>query len=158
MPSNSRRGITVPSVAHAAQFARKYGPCTMLLLVGLAPCCSTWAAETVAVIETDSLRLAVNSDGRVVEFLDRRSGQNYVAAAGSACASVRKGGQLLPATTLSVAGGQWQLQFGESGIEAVLRPSARPRHIVWEVVSLQRRRYRGIRVLRHTANVAGPAC
>ncbi len=123
-------------VLRAARCRATDGPLLVLLLASLLPCCSTRAADSVAVVETDSLRLVVNGDGRVVEFVDRQTGRNYVAAAGSPCASVRQGGHTLPVTSLTVVDGQWQLVFGESGIAAVLQPTSHPHHIVWKVVSL----------------------
>ena len=80
------------------------------------------ADEMAAMVETSRLRMAIGSDGRVVEFVDKQSGLNYVADRGSACAWVRKAGQLQPATALAVADGQWQLRFAESDV-AVLLPS-----------------------------------
>ncbi len=111
--------------------------CRLALLIGMGLSClpSPAAAEIVGVVETSTLRMAISNDGRVVEFVDRQSGQNYVVGEGSPCASVRKAGQLLPATAVSVAEGNWQLRFADSGVEAVLRSMAQQRHVVWEVVS-----------------------
>ena len=80
--------------------------CRLALLMGLG---LVWFAElamadNVATVETETVRLAVSSDARVVELIDRQSGENCVAGEGGACAWVRKANQLLPATSLSVAG------------------------------------------------------
>ncbi|MHB8973415.1 MAG: hypothetical protein ACYC3X_09245 [Pirellulaceae bacterium] len=93
------------------------------------------ADEIAAMVETSCLRLAISTDGRVIEFVDKQSGQNYVADAKNPCAWVRKSGQLYPATAVSVSEGNWQLRFAESNVAAVLRPIALQRHVVWEVVS-----------------------
>ena len=112
--------------------------CRLALLIGMGLSClpSPAAAEIVGVVETSTLRLAVSSDARVVEFVDRQSDQNYVVGEGGPCAGLRKASQLLPATSVSVVDSQWHVRFGESGIQAVLRPMARLRHVTWEVVSL----------------------
>ncbi|MHB0956201.1 MAG: hypothetical protein ACYC0X_07470 [Pirellulaceae bacterium] len=95
------------------------------------------ASEMAAMVETGCLRLVINTDGRLVEFVDKQSGLNYVVDGGTACASIRKAGQVFPVTAVSVTDGNATLTFGESGVEAVLHTVARQRHVVWEVVSCQ---------------------
>jgi len=109
---------------------------TRVLLVS----CVLWsprpaAADPVAVVEGESIRLTVSADAHVVGLFDCRTGANYVAGQGSPCAAVRIGDQLHPATALSVVDDEWRVRFGESGFAASLRVTARPRHLVWEVVS-----------------------
>jgi hypothetical protein len=121
------------NTVHRRSLARRLA---LLIGMGVSFLPSLAEAEIVGVVETSTLRLAVSGDARVVEFVDSQSGQNYVAGEGGPCAWVRKANQLLPATSLSVVDSQWHVRFGESGMEAVLRPIAHPRHVVWEVVSL----------------------
>lgn len=102
--------------------------------VGWSCCAAPAVADQAAVVETNALRLAVSTDARVIEFVDRQTGKNYVAGQGGPCASVRKGGQVIPATALSVVDGQWRVKFGDSGFHATLCVRAQARHLVWEVV------------------------
>ncbi len=93
------------------------------------------AAEVLTVVETSCLRLAVGSDARVVEFVDRQRGENCVAGEGGPCAWVRKANQQFPATSAALVDGQWHVRFGDLDMEAVLRVTAQARHLTWEVVS-----------------------
>jgi hypothetical protein len=110
--------------------------CRVALCLAVGWCCFAVPAmaDQAAVVEMDSLRLAVSTEARVVEFVDRQTGRNYVAGQGGPCASVRKGNQVTPATALSVVDGQWRVEFGDSGFHATLCVRAQARHLVWEVI------------------------
>ncbi len=106
-------------------------------LVGITALCAVPAGafDIAALVETSGLRMAIGNDGRVVEFVDKESGLNYVVDGGSPCALIRQAGQWYPATAVSVAEGNWQLRFADTDVEVVLRSVAQQRHVVWEVVA-----------------------
>ncbi len=121
----------------ASAFGRVLSVCSLSVLFSVTCCDRLLAAEPAAVLEIDALRLAVSPEGRVLEFVDRQSGENHVQPGGTECASVLVTGVWQPVTALTVSGDRWQMQFGSLGITAELRVAARPRHVVWEVMALR---------------------
>jgi len=88
-------------------------------------------------IETEHLRYEIGADGANVAFIDRRTGADWCAHdCMTACASVRIGKATYPATAATAEGDVIRLGFGGSGVRAAVRVTRRPRHLVWEVVSL----------------------
>ena len=97
------------------------------------------AAETqpaaVMTVENDYTKIAVAANGQTLHFIDRQSGTDYCRPA-SAFASIRKDGKNHPATKASYSDGRLTLEFGESGVTAVVQVKALKRHFVVQVVSV----------------------
>lgn len=85
--------------------------------------------------QTEHLRYVLGADGRSLYFIDKQSGRDYCTP-GVPIARVTKGGKSIPATAASFADGQVSLQFGDSGVRAVLKVTAMKQHLVLEVVSV----------------------
>ena len=90
--------------------------------------------EPRATVMTTFLRLSVDSQGNVTEFIDRSSGKNYAPEPPQPVASVKKSGQLWPADRLTVQSGRWQLTFGESGVGLAVQPEVRDGYLKLTVV------------------------
>lgn len=93
--------------------------------------------QAACTLENESLRLVLGSDGRVQAFLDPRSGQNYLASPAEAVARIRLAGKSQDATAASYADGKLSLTFGDTGVQATLRPQIRPHYLVFEVLDVQ---------------------
>ncbi len=88
-------------------------------------------------VETPYLKYAVGSDGRNLHFLDKQSGADYGARdAAVRFAAVRKGGKVSSASAVRSSDGRLHVEFGDSGVRAVLQPTVVKRHLVLEVVSV----------------------
>ncbi len=110
----------------------------------LAPClyCLPWLPVCVAqeqpiavTLETEYLRWEIGADGRNAGFVDKRTGTDYLAAAGPTC-TVTVEGKELPATGAAMADGLVRVQFERPDIHATLRATARPSYVTIEVVEL----------------------
>ena len=88
-------------------------------------------------IENRYVRYVIGSDGRNLHFVDKRTGKDYcVQEPGSSFARVKKAGRNYDASSVSYADGRLKVQFGESGVGAVIGVVARDRYFVLEVVSV----------------------
>lgn len=94
--------------------------------------------EAACTLENEFLRYVIGSDGRNLRFIDRRDGTDYcLHTAPSAFARVKKAGKDYPASAVTFSDGRLSVQFGESGVAAVVRPIVGKRHLVMEVVSCE---------------------
>jgi hypothetical protein len=104
----------------------------LLLLVS-----SAIAAEQGVVFENALVRYVISPNARNAAFVDRATGTDYLRATPpSPCALVRVGGQQHAATAAALDQGRLTLQFGDSGIKAVLKTEVRPSFITWSVESV----------------------
>ena len=95
------------------------------------------AAPANVVLANTHFRYTISPDARNVAFVDRATGTDYLRAGGpSACALVRVRRQEQAATSASLAEGRLTLQFGPSGIKAVLKTEVRPSFITLSVESV----------------------
>ena len=95
------------------------------------------AAEAGLVLENPLFRYTLSPEARNVAFVDRATGTDYLAATGHRpCAQVRVKGQEQPATAATLAQGRLTLQFGASGIQAVIKTEVRPSFILLTVESV----------------------
>jgi hypothetical protein len=98
---------------------------------------ATFAAEQAVVFENALVRYTISADARNAAFIDRATGTDYHRAnPPSPCALVRVAGQEHAATAASLDQGRLTLQFGASGIRAVLKTEVRPSYITWSVESV----------------------
>ena len=115
---------------------------TMPLILGLLGTVLL-SAEVVAqpaaaiTAQTEYARLGIGADGKGIELVELRTGTNYCRqSAAGPLASVEIEGKSCGATKAAAKGDLVALQFGESGVNAELRITARARYFVIEVVSV----------------------
>ena len=88
-------------------------------------------------LETDLLRLGIAADGRTVSFTDKASGKDYCPKEPrQAFAAIRRQGKTHDATACTLADGQLTVKFGDSGVTAVLKATAKKHYLVFEVASV----------------------
>ena len=98
---------------------------------------TSFAADGDVVFENALVRYTISPNARNAAFVDRATGTDYLhATPPSPCAMVRVGGQEHAATAASLAEGRLTVQFGTSGIKAVLKTEVRPSFITWSVESV----------------------
>jgi hypothetical protein len=87
--------------------------------------------------ETAAVRLVLGSDGAAKSLVEKRSGREWLAPERLPFAAVKKGEKLFPATKLERRNGLLRAVFGESGVRADYRLTARPDYIVIELAGLE---------------------
>ena len=93
----------------------------------------THAQPDVALtLETEYAKCAFGSDGRIVDFKDRRTGSDFCVQ-GRPFARLKKAGKEYPATAARYADGRLTVQFGTTGFEATIKATAKKRYFVFEV-------------------------
>ncbi len=109
------------------------------LIFGMAWALPCVAAESqpVAVMtaENDYAKIAVGANGQNLQFIDRQSGVDYCRQP-SPFARVSKDGKTYGASKAAYSDGRLTLEFGQSGVTAVLQVEAVKRYFVVEVVSV----------------------
>ena len=88
-------------------------------------------------LQNKHARLAIGPDARTRHFIDKQTGRDYCGGGGRApLARVTKAGKHHDASSLRLADGRLTLAFGDSGVQAVLRPTVHDGHFVIEVLSV----------------------
>ena len=88
-------------------------------------------------LENRFVRYVIGKDGANLGFAGKQTGIDYLAGLPpSRCARVKKGGQVYDPSGASFADGRLRIEFGGSGIGAVIRVETRSHYIVFEVESL----------------------
>jgi hypothetical protein len=112
---------------------------TSAILLALPIFAVTVAAQSPkpVVLENALFRYTIAADARNMAFVDRTSGTDYLRKdASSPCALIRVLGQTHAATAASLAKGRLTLQFGHTGVKAVLKIETRPSCVVLSVESV----------------------
>ncbi len=109
-----------------------------LLLSSVCPC---WAAakETKPALKLQNrfLRLEIGPDARCRQFTSRAQGTNYsVQPAAAAIASVKKSGQVFPATSASASAGKLTLNFAKADVTATLKVTSKKNYFIFEVAEV----------------------
>jgi hypothetical protein len=86
-------------------------------------------------VQNDYLKIAVAAGGQTLHFIDRQSGEDYCRQ-GSPLAHLRQDGKTHAATQAAYSDGRLTLEFGQSGVTAVLQVTAMRRYFIVEVVSV----------------------
>lgn len=107
-----------------------------LLLTALLIQTALSAQDDLFIIENRFMRYGVTAEGQNAVLTGLPEEQNVLASPGSACASIKKGGEYYPASQVVKNGTDWHISFGASGAEAVLRPLAEEYFFTMEVISL----------------------
>ena len=89
----------------------------------------------VMTVENDYLKIVVAANGHALHFVDRRDGVDYCRQV-SPFARVKKDGQSFAATQAAYSDGRLTLEFGQSGVTAVLQVETAKQYFVVEVVSV----------------------
>lgn len=110
----------------------------VLVVAGVVAAVPSQAAEPklACTFQTEHVKWAIDVDGRSVAWTDLRDQQDYCPASHPPVAVVKKAGKYHPATATELKDGLLHVQFGAAGVQAVLRATAKPRHMLVEVVSL----------------------
>ena len=87
-------------------------------------------------LQTEHVQWTIGVDGRSLGWIDLGDQQDYCPASHPPVATVKKAGKYHAATAAELKDGLLELQFGDSGVQAVLRATAKPRYLLVEVVSL----------------------
>ena len=88
-------------------------------------------------IENQYLKYVIAADGLNSAFVDKKTGTDYCDRKGGAkFARLRKSGKQFPASQATYADGRLQVQFGESGVTAVIGVAIEKRYITFEVLSV----------------------
>ena len=85
-------------------------------------------------LENEHVKLVIGPDAAVRGFVDKRTGRDY--CGGGQKAPLARAGKPHIATSARLADGRLTLGFGDSGVEAVLRPTALDGYLTIEVVSV----------------------
>ena len=111
---------------------------TALETLGTAGSFRAQASEGTAIqFENEFLRIAIGRDGQNLQFLDKRTGNDYSSRTPiSYFARIRKGGKEYNVSEASYAAGQLTLGFGESQASAVVKILAERRYFILEVLSV----------------------
>lgn len=96
------------------------------------------ASQAAAIdIENDYVRYVIAANGQNLHFMDKLTGKDYSAQnPNSSFSRVKKAGREYNASSLHFAKGTVTVEYGESGLESVLRVTTKRHYFVWEVVSL----------------------
>lgn len=110
----------------------------LLIVAGLEAGLSSHAAEpkVAGTFQTEYVKWAISVDGRSVGWVDLRDQQDYCPPSRPPVATVRKAGKYHAATAAKMEDGLLQLQFGDAGVQVVLRVTAKPAYVLVAVVSL----------------------
>ena len=88
-------------------------------------------------LENQYLRYVIDGDGSNVTFADRQTGVDHSAHnSGVKFARLRRGGREFAASQVTLTDGKLHVQFGESGITAVIEVKVEARYLTFEVVSV----------------------
>ena len=111
---------------------------TLPFLASASFACGAPASAPVALtVENDCAKIVVGTNGCLVGFIDRRSGQNYCRhPSGAPLARVKLYGKSYAASKATLAGERLTLELGTSGVTAVVQIKAQPRHFLVEVLSV----------------------
>ncbi|MCL5006460.1 MAG: hypothetical protein M1404_07970 [Acidobacteria bacterium] len=112
--------------------------CASVEALGIVKLAQAQLSDTPPVaIETDYVRYVIGPAGQNLHFIDRQSGKDYcLQDSGLSFARVKINGRDYQASKVSSAGGQLTVHFGESGVSALLKVTARKHDFVFEVVSI----------------------
>ena len=135
-------------------------PCRVLLAVGcLSVGLPAHAAEPqlACTLQTEHVRWTIGVDGRSLGWIDLGDQQDYCPPSHPPVATVKKAGKYHAATAAELKDGLLELQFGDSGVQAVLRATAKPRYLLVEVVSLVGDGAGGTGLRRSAADAQGAA-
>jgi len=98
----------------------------------------TATSQPAMVVKNDYAEYAIGSDGSSVRFADRRAGVDYCDPKAKApFARVKKGGKEFGATAAAYERGVLTARFGEAGVTATIKVTAKGRYFVFEVKELQ---------------------
>jgi hypothetical protein len=87
--------------------------------------------------ENEYVKYVIAADGSNLAFVDRKSGTNYCDRKGDAkFARLRKAGKQFPATQVTYTDGKLHVEFGASGVTAVIGVATERRYITFEVLSM----------------------
>jgi len=114
---------------------------SVVVFMVAATCQSALAATdpepAVLIVESDSVRLSVGSDGRASEFTDKASGINYCEPKpGAPFASVKKGGKIFNAKKAVLENGMLAFDFGDANVSLELKITGTSHSIAVEVISV----------------------
>ncbi len=94
-------------------------------------------SEVARFLDTDCARMIIGINGRVLSFIDNRTGTDYARPEGGApLAHVRVGKETHPCTVAARKGDCLLLRFGKTGVTATMKPIVHKRYLVMEVVSV----------------------
>jgi len=137
-PSFHTRSLSMKSHLTRRQFVLSSAATVAAGLAG-----SQWsvAAESQDAwsVENQYLKLVLGADGRTRGFIDKQTGVNYCAGDGKTPVArvMMKSGRPYDASSAQFAGDRVTLAFGDSGVRAAFKATMHPRHLVWEVVSVE---------------------
>lgn len=110
---------------------------TLLLAILVLALTASAQAPKPFVLENALFRYTIAPDAKNVAFVDRASGTDHLRKdTSSTCASIRVQGQPHAATSASLTKGRLTLQFGNTGVKAVLKTETRPSCIILTVESV----------------------
>lgn len=110
---------------------------SFLSLVLCSACVSmSVAGKGVAVLMNRYSQIEIGPNACLLRIVDVRTGEDYLEKEGVPIASVRKAGQVYPASSASFANGRISLEFGDSGASAVLQAIEDKSYFVLDVKSV----------------------
>jgi hypothetical protein len=113
------------------------GSLGLILMASLAASLRAAEPEAACTLENQYIKYVIGADGGSLHLIDRRDGQDYCGGGGKAkLATVTKAGKTYPATKATWAEGRLTLNFGDSGVEAVIAAKAEPQYFLLEVVKV----------------------
>ena len=88
-------------------------------------------------LENQHLKYVIGPDARSLQFINRQTGRDHCGGGGKAAlARVKKAGRYYDASSAHFGDGRLSLAFGDSGVQAVLKATVHPQHLVLEVLSV----------------------
>lgn len=87
-------------------------------------------------IEDSYFKYEIGSDGRNLHFINKATGKDYYRLPGTAFAGIKKAGREYPSTKVSNANGRVTVEFGDSGVSAVLQVKIEKSYVTLEVLSV----------------------
>jgi hypothetical protein len=111
--------------------------CAWLLTPSINPVLAAEPEGAACTLENDYVRYVLGFDGKNLHWVDKQDGKDYLAPGQEPVAQVKLAGKTQGATEAAFAEGKLTLKFGDSGVQATLRPHIRPHYLAWEVLEVQ---------------------
>ena len=104
--------------------------------------------------ETREMRLVIRPDGMASSLIEKQNGKERLRPEGVAFASIKRGGQLFPASAAERRGGVLHVTFGASGVDADYRFTALEEYVVVELTALHGDGIEEIRLMQLDVSLA----
>ncbi|MCL5098890.1 MAG: hypothetical protein M1608_15420 [Candidatus Omnitrophica bacterium] len=94
------------------------------------------AAEPVCTLENQFVQYVIGGNGQNLHFYDRQKQKDYLLGKSSgAFARIKRDGKYIDASGVTFADGRLTVRFADSGVQALIKATLKPRYLVFEVLA-----------------------